>query len=158
MSLKTNKSLNMGIGAPSLLVIFLVLSLVSFSVLSYASARADHRRMKNFEDRTTAYYNACNAAETEIAAISARLDSLDVKTGADAFYQEAQEQLASYTADKHTQELSFSKEMTDAQSLFVTLKLVYTQNPNEKRYKITQWQVIQTEDWQPDNTLNLMEG
>lgn len=148
----------MGIGAPSLLVVFLVLSLVSFSVLSYASARADHRRMKNFEDRTTAYYNACNAAETEIAAISAQLNKLAATGGADTFYQKALERLNTYTVDERTQELSFSKEMTDAQSLFVTLKLVYTQDPNEKRYKITQWQVIQTEDWQPDNTLNLMEG
>lgn len=158
MSLKTNKSLNMGIGAPSLLVVFLVLSLVSFSVLSYASARADHRRMENFEDRTTAYYKACNAAETKVAAISTLLITLDTTGGADTFYQKALERLDAYTVDERTQELSFSTEMTDAQSLFVTLKLVYTQDPNAKRYKITQWQVIQTEDWQPDNTLNLMEG
>lgn len=57
---------NLNIGTSSLLLIFIVLSLVSFAVLSLSSALTDKRMTESNLDRTTNYYNACNEAERNL--------------------------------------------------------------------------------------------
>lgn len=57
----------MNTGSASILVIFIVLCLSTLAVLSLVSARADYALSKKRADRTTAYYNACNAAEAKLA-------------------------------------------------------------------------------------------
>ena len=57
---------NLNIGTSSLLLIFIVLSLVSFAVLSLSSALNDKRVTMSHLDRTSAYYEACNQAERQI--------------------------------------------------------------------------------------------
>ena len=51
------------IGASSLLVIFLILCLVTFAILTLASAKSDADFAEKLADRKTAYYEACNSAE-----------------------------------------------------------------------------------------------
>ena len=81
----------MNVGASSFLVIFTVLALVTFAVLSVSSANAD----------------------------------------------------------KQLSDIAFNKEMGGGQALAVSLTLP----PEGTTYQITRWQVISTNDWQPDNTL-----
>ncbi len=57
---------NLNIGTSSLLLIFIVLSLVSFAVLSLSSALTDKRVTMSHLDRSTAYYAACNEAERSL--------------------------------------------------------------------------------------------
>ena len=57
---------NFNIGTSSLLLIFIVLSLVSFAALSLSTALNDRRIMQTHMDRTSAYYAACNEAERRI--------------------------------------------------------------------------------------------
>lgn len=57
---------NLNIGTSSLLLIFIVLSLVSFAVLSLSSALNDKRVTMSHLDRTMAYYEACNEAERQV--------------------------------------------------------------------------------------------
>ena len=47
-----------GTGASSVLMVFVVLCLVVFSVLSFSGADADLRLSRQFAERTTAYYQA----------------------------------------------------------------------------------------------------
>ena len=61
MSKKDNFPLN--IGMSSILLIFVVLCLISFSILSIASANADKKLSQKILNRSIAYYNACNQAE-----------------------------------------------------------------------------------------------
>lgn len=61
----------LNIGTSSLLVVFLVLCLVIFAVLTLTSAQSDYRFAKRLAERRTAYYQACNQAEKTIAALDA---------------------------------------------------------------------------------------
>ena len=55
------------VGVSSLLLIFLVLCLVSFAVLSLASATADLKLSRRYAARTLGYYEACCDAQDFIA-------------------------------------------------------------------------------------------
>lgn len=57
----------LSIGSSSLLVVFLVLCLVIFAVLTLTGAQSDYRFSRQLADRRTAYYAACNQAEEQIA-------------------------------------------------------------------------------------------
>ena len=55
------------VGVSSLLLIFLVLALVSFAVLSLAGAVSDLTLSRRYAERTLGYYNACMQAQDFIA-------------------------------------------------------------------------------------------
>ena len=66
---------NMNIGASSLLLIFIVLSLITFAVLSLSSALSDKQLMSDTIENTTEYYEACNNAELKISTLIAASDA-----------------------------------------------------------------------------------
>ena len=72
------KQFGMNIGSASILLVFVILCLVSFAVLSIVSANADSRLSTRVLERTTAYYDACNQAEQSLAGMdnTLRLRSL----------------------------------------------------------------------------------
>ncbi len=72
---------NLNIGTSSLLLIFIVLSLVSFAVLSLSSALADKRLTESNLKRTSMYYDACNKAEYRIKELDEQFKEDYAKTG-----------------------------------------------------------------------------
>ena len=64
------------IGSSSLLVVFLVLCLVTFAVLSLSSARSDDAFSEKLANRKTAYYTAVNRAEDVLACIDTALEQV----------------------------------------------------------------------------------
>ena len=60
MKKKTPSVFNVGIS--SILIIFILLSLVSFATLALMTARSDYLLSKKYADRVQAYYEAENAA------------------------------------------------------------------------------------------------
>ena len=64
-----NKRRPGGMGASSILMIFVVLALTTFGILSFLSARADLRLTERAADHTVAYYKADRAVEDTLAAI-----------------------------------------------------------------------------------------
>ena len=88
------------IGASSLLVIFLILCLVTFAILTLTSAKSDADFAEKLAHHKTNYYAACNTAESTLDEIDAvladawqlyihrntlvyRLDKLQKSTGLD---------------------------------------------------------------------------
>lgn len=63
-------------GTSSVLLIFIVLCLVSFSALSLASAMADYRLTQKISDRTLSYYEALSEANVRIAAANKVVDKM----------------------------------------------------------------------------------
>ena len=157
MSVRKNFSVSIGIGAPSLMTIFLVLSLISFSVLSYMTALADYRFSLNLEERTTAYYTASNLSEDKIADIGLILEDTYFASNKETFWANVTNALHDYGFDSDTQALTFYTPIRETQNLQVTLKIQYPKTETEPLFTITEWIVIQTGEWEPDNTLNLME-
>ena len=64
------------IGSSSLLVVFLVLCLVTFAVLSLSSARSDDAFSEKLANRKTAYYTAVNRAEGVLSCIDTALEQV----------------------------------------------------------------------------------
>ena len=120
------------IGGSSLLVIFAVLCLTVFALLSLSTAQAGARLSDASADAVSAYYQAdCRAEE-----ILARLRSGEVPenvTVEDGVY--------SYTCP-----------ISDTQALEVSVRL------EEDHYSILRWQAVSTMEWVPDDSMQVWDG
>ena len=120
------------VGGSSLLVIFAVLCLTVFALLSLSTARADARLSAANAAATTNYYEADRQAE----AIFARLRSGDRPEG------------VTIRGDEY----SYSCPITAQQTLQVTLKL------DAEGWTILQWQAVSTGDWEPESGPGVWDG
>lgn len=145
------------IGSASMLVVFIILCLVTFSVLSVASANRDYTYSKKIADRTTSYYKASGKAETILSQIDRELKSAYEQYGADYLSHISGafadiEEVENFTLPS----LSFSVPINDTQALSVSLVIQVPKNTKDTFYTITSWTEISTEQWDGDTTLNLM--
>ena len=128
---KKKNIFGMNIGSASILLIFVILCLVSFAVLSIVSANADNKLTQKILNRTTAYYDACNNAETSLSAVDETLRNV---------------YLSSANADSYFQMVGHSKSyaipISDLQTLQVTIEILYPEKDDDTFYRITDWQVI----------------
>lgn len=134
------------VGSSSLLLIFVVLSLVSFSVLSLSSAVADKKMTDKLEAKTTAYYEACNQAEEQLHTISVSLQELyNAGLSEEAYLKEA---------GKIT---SFMIAVSDTQNLEVVIEPIYPQNKGDALYEITRWSLTAVSIPAQDNSLPVIQ-
>jgi hypothetical protein len=63
---KKEPKASMSIGVSSILVIFIIICLVTFSVMFLVSARADYALSKKIADRNKAYYAATSQAQIQL--------------------------------------------------------------------------------------------
>lgn len=139
------------IGSSSFLIIFLVLSLVIFAVLSLSSAHNDYTFSRQIASHKADYYEASNTAEGIVDEIDAELssyarDSRDVRA-----YQAAVQKALDRTSYRgvtltcyfEQEELfvSFDVPVSEKQALHVKLKITdYTQS--QVYYEIKTWQML----------------
>ena len=115
------------IGTSFMLVIFILLCMVIFAVLSLSSALKDYDYTKQKADRTRAYYEACNEAEEIYAKIE---------------------------TENHTEDsIEYSVPINENEQLQVTLK---RHSDTENNYCIQSWLQISTEEWTADHTLPVL--
>ena len=80
------KQFGMNIGSASILLVFVILCLVSFAVLSIVSANADSKLSARVLERTTAYYAACNQAEQSLAGMDKTLQRMYASSDSEEAY------------------------------------------------------------------------
>ena len=122
------KQFGMNIGSASILLVFVILCLVSFAVLSIVSANADSKLSARVLERTTAYYAACNQAEQSLAGMDKTLQRM---------YSSSDSEEAYYVIP-----------ISDLQTLQVTIEILYPESDEDTFYRITAWQVLNTEELQ----------
>ena len=144
MAKKTNFPLN--IGMSSILLIFVVLCLISFSILSIASANADKKLSQKVLDRSVAYYNACNQAEEMLKNIDTELTKVYESTSNEDAYLSL---ISSY-------ETTYDFPISDLQSLQVKLNYVYPESEHQSLYEIVSWKVINTQELEYDEQLHVI--
>lgn len=155
------------IGASSLLIIFLILCLVTFAILTLTSAKSDADFAEKLAHHKMNYYTACNTAESTLDEIDAVLADAWQLSDTAAVFTEIETQL---TALDSREQLQFSMDFTqseptvsyavaidDKQNLCVTLTLAAAPAKGEAYYRISQWQVQSSGEWNGDQTLNLMK-
>lgn len=158
---------SVNIGSASMLVIFIVLCLVTFSVLSVASANSGRTYARNIAARTKTYYESSGKAEAQLAKLDVMLAAFYetygddyLKQGADIFDPEMLEtfdfplELSDFPA------VSFEVPLGDTQALAVTVTLQVPKSDGDPHknalYEITSWKEISTKGWENDEPLKLM--
>lgn len=125
----------MNVGISLLILVFMTLALLTFSVLALENAVADKRLSQKAPDHTTAYYAAADRIQEQIA------DRM----------QEAEEQdLAAGT------QFSFEEEVADGQML--TVSVVLTEVDGERGFDVTRWQLRSSDEWEADRSLDVYQG
>lgn len=127
-----NKSISSysNIGTTSLLIIFLVLCMATFSTLSLSTAKRDYDYSVKMAEHRIAYQEACNQAEEYIADRLSSLQSSSDETfavpiGADG-----------------------------AQKLIVSVR--YFPEDGVK-YSVDEWRVVSATEWTADNHIQLVD-
>lgn len=145
------KSYGLNIGASSVLIIMVILSLVCFAGLSFASANADYRLSRKLADRTTAYYQACNEAYSVIADLSDEFEAIYQSAGSAADYE-------SKIKESLSDSLIFSCSINENQALQIEITPVYPVSSSDSFYKIISWQIINLTTPELDESLPVFLG
>lgn len=166
--MKKNKPTSsfVNIGSSSLLIIFLILSLVTFAVLSLSSARSDYNFSKKLAAHKGEYYAASSKAETIVGKIDASLSECVKSSGKnfDVYRRKVAETLGKTQMEGITLTLSetdtgqsilFSVPMSDSQALDVELTIT-DYSKSETYYEIKAWQVVSTKSWENDQSIQLI--
>lgn len=119
------------VGSASILLIFVILCLVSFAVLSIVSSNADNKLTEKVLSRTTAYYDACNSAQKSLAGLDSVLQSQ---------YAISADSKEYFSKVGHTK--SYAITITDLQTLYVQVEILYPMKTGEKFYRIVSWQTV----------------
>ncbi len=120
------------VGGSSLLVIFAVLCLTVFALLSLSTVQADGRLGDAAAQAVTGYYQADCRAESILAQLRAGDIPDDVSFDGSVY--------------------AYSCPISDTQSLSVEVSL------DGSDYTILRWQAVSTAQWQPDTGLDLWDG
>lgn len=162
-----NKRFRVHIGASSILIIFVLLCLVTFAMLSLVSANADYKLSEKTAQSVTCYYQADAQAETQLTLIEEALKTAADRTPDGAqpadFYKILSDVLlpmdgVSTVMDEDTFIIQYQMEIDNHRALQVSLQPVFPLENPAKRYTLTGWQVIQTSEWNPDNSIPVWDG
>lgn len=123
------------IGSASIMLIFTVLSMVSFAALSLSSSKADYNLSKKLVDRQDAYMKASHEGNAFVAAVNSGYDS-----GAEDGI------------------IRKSIPISDNQSLNIAIMTKNSNNSEDsENLPIIQWQIVNTKDFDYDTTLPVMK-
>lgn len=152
----------LGAGLSTVLLVFVMLCLIVFAVLSLTTARADLQMSQKMAERTTAYYAAQSQAYEKVK----KIDDILVKQyneGKERFaenvrtaLQKVSDLTVSQTDDGQNVVCSFLQPMDDTQQLEVELTIGVPSEEGEACYQITGWQVQPVEEWKADTGLPVM--
>ncbi len=144
--MKKRQGMSVSIGSSTMLLIFVVISLVSFSVLSLSSAVTDKKFTENIKIKNLAYYNACNTAEEEMCMIDAAL----ARAYASCESEEAYFDLISH-------ESLIQVPVSEYQELQVVLKHLYPLKEGDAYYEIESYRLVNVNSPEIDEGLHLIQ-
>lgn len=134
------------IGMSSLMLIFVVLCLTVFSILSLMSAMSDMRLSEKTLAASQAYYKADSIAEEKLRDIDGMLQSPGYILELGDLYE---------PINGH---VHYEVPINEGQSLRVELELINSAIYGEKRYNILKWQEVNKEENDIENSLPVWTG
>lgn len=150
-------------GFSTILLFFVMVCVVIFSVLSFVTAHSDYNLSKKAADKTAAYYSAqVLAAETLTAIDLLLLDGYETAANQTDYFHLLAELLPPYGTFSENADgiwFTFSEPITETQSLSVVLHLLYPENETDVFYEILEWSsnYIETESTIEDEPLHLFQ-
>ncbi|MEG1583694.1 MAG: hypothetical protein RR361_01420 [Anaerovorax sp.] len=148
------------IGTSFLVLIFVVLALVAFSVLSLMSALSDHRLTEKNQAAVRDFYVADSVAEEKLAEIDGCIIKAAKMQGGESAFRAELERLLGKLYDGETGGVSYGVPMSKNLTLFVELEVLYGhESINEnKNYRILRWQEENTGVYEIDDSLPIWKG
>lgn len=144
--MKKKQGMSVSIGSSTMLLIFVVISLVSFSVLSLSSAITDKKFADKVKQKNISYYNACNLAEEQLAEIDITLS--------DAYILAADEN--SYF-DQVGEGTTITIPVSEYQELQVVVHYLYPLMEGDSYYKIESYSLVNINTPELDEGLMLLQ-
>lgn len=135
------KGYGVNIGSSSILLIFVILCLVSFAVLSIVSAQTDYKLSCKLAERTTKYYKANNEVESYLRDLQASLEKI---------YEDSATAEEYFAVAGH--DTTFSIQLSEQQMLNVHLTILYP-GDGKGYYEINTWKVETQDTLELDDTL-----
>lgn len=120
------------IGAASIMLIFLVLSLVSFAALTMVNSRADYILSKKMADRSRTYYKTCHEANAYIAESASHIYSAYAVSSSEDSFKEMME----------NESFSKSFPLSEIQTLDVEIRPNYPRFNKDPLYNVTSYRVV----------------
>lgn len=136
------KSSGINIGSASIIMVFSVLCLTVFAVLSLITANSEYKLAVKSTDVIRNYYAADTAATEKLAVISEASDA----------QSKAEELGIDCENDGGALLLSFEEKVTDTQALSV--KVTY----GAGAFSVNEWKLISTDEWDADAGFDLWDG
>ena len=141
---KKKHEFTLNIGISSILFIFIILALVSFSTLSLSSAMSDYKLTSRLVSNSESYYKACEKAEEALSDCDETLSALYATGISRAGYYE-----------KVGKKKTFTIPVTDIQTLNIEIKILYPEEEGGNFYEITSFNVLTTGELEYDDGLNV---
>jgi hypothetical protein len=142
-------------GTPTLILIFMILCLVTFGMLSLSTAKSEWNLAQRNADSVTEYYRADKEGEAFYQKVLQAMNQTRKEEGdLPAFQSSLSRKLGDYY-DLQTGIVSAQIPMKRSQSLSIKLHV----SPDQSgKIGISQWKVIQTEDYEIDHSLPVFKG
>lgn len=140
MNNKNNNDYN-PVGFSSILIVFVSLTLVTFTVLTLISANADYKLTQTVSTRNTAYREASNLAQLKLAEIDAQLIRLVEQNGSLSTESIMMALPSDITAEaaQGGSLVSFNEPISETQTL--QIQLFVPDLPTNQTYEIRVWSV-----------------
>ena len=139
--MKNRQEYRVGTGASLMRMIVVVLMLAVLGMLAFSSAQAGRRQIDRNVRSVTAYYEADARAERALAQL-------------DALGEEAADVLAAdgIALAREGDAWTYAVRVDDQRELHVRARLT------ESGVQVESWQVVRTDDWSPDGSLQLLDA
>lgn len=159
-------------GLSLLLLIFLSLCLVTFSLLSVSEASADLKLTQKSAQHTSDYYAAVSSANVTLKSIDAillqsyesslRSSDSNIQNPMESYFLACKEtaSLPGVSWEQTREDcgtISFSETINENQALFCELSVHFPDDLEDPFYSITSWKIIHTADWNADTSQNLYQ-
>lgn len=144
--MKKNTEFSLNIGLPTILLIFVVLCLISFGILSLVCANADWKLSQRLLNRSSSYYQACNEAEIFLSEVDSTLFQL---------YDQSSDMLSYYNAISELPTV-YNFPVSDLQELEIVLSFQLPSKQTPTFYRIESWKLIATDNINYDGGLHVI--
>lgn len=143
-----------GVGTASILMIFVVISLISLGVLTFSSAKADERLSEKSIQHVEEYYVAFNLANEKLTQIDRILSQNYEKEGtySDRVFDLLPEWIEVVESQEYTA-LKYTQEINSNQFIDVEVRMCYPQKDTDTFYAIHKFKTVTSENWQGNQQL-----
>lgn len=149
-------------GIPSLFLIFSVLCLAVFALLTLGTSRSELNIARQSMQQTEDYYTACSRASTVLTEfqteLAAAYQKADNQNEFFSLVKQLAEEISDGTFDTDAQTLIFKESISDTQQLTAKLKILYPNSDKGSFIQILEWKTDSTASWNPDTSQSVYKG